>query len=44
MAEVLLEGLVGCPKSSNKYYERAKADSSLTTPKLKNVWGPVRSE
>jgi hypothetical protein len=24
--------------------EEANADSSLTTPKLKDVWGPVRSE
>jgi hypothetical protein len=24
--------------------ERRKADSSLTTPKLKSVWGPFRSE
>jgi len=24
--------------------EMIEADSSLTTPKLKSVWGPVRSE
>jgi hypothetical protein len=24
--------------------ESREADSSLTTPKLKSVWGPVRSE
>jgi hypothetical protein len=27
-----------------RFKEKATADSSLTTPKLKGVWGPVRSE
>ena len=36
--------LVWCARSLCQSHEKAKADSSLTTPKLNNVGGPVRSE
>jgi hypothetical protein len=36
--------LVSCPRSSCQKSGDTKADSSLTTPELKDVRGPVRSE
>jgi hypothetical protein len=34
----------GVSKILGKTSERTEADSSLTTPKLKGVWGPVQND
>ena len=43
MARVILLQC-GVPEVRIPKSREAAADSSLTTPKLKGVWGPVRSE